>query len=164
VSQEEVEVSGEFREDGSCNAQTPYGGLASRDRIGTTEYRIGHSFNVAHRGFTLHAVSCAFPRDGNTAFSLNRRITALLGVRDGQSLRPGQYAIREFGVQDTTETQVTLAVSHPAYDVGTPGSGNGGSGGLISLRGVSGTLDLVRVDSTHVIGRFVMHARREWSM
>jgi hypothetical protein len=164
ISQDLVDVTGEFREDGTCDAQTPHGSLGSREVIGQANYQIGRALNVAHRGFTLHTIVCAFSGGGPMGLASNRRITIMLGVRDKEPLTAGRYAVWPLGVQDTTGSQASLSVKHPAYDVGTPGSGRGGEGGHISLRGVSGSLDIVRADSNGVIARFAIRARREWSM
>ena len=164
VSEELVDVSGDFRADGTCDAQTSRGSVAARDGEGRTSYQVGRSFNVARSGFTLHAITCGFPGDGNTALSLNRYITVMVGVRGRQPLRLGRYAVTPYGVQDTTGTQASLSVHHPAFDVGTPGSGRGGEGGHIWLEGVAGWLDLERVDTNRVVARFSIRARREWSM
>jgi hypothetical protein len=164
ISDELVDVTGEFRADGTCDAQTPKGSLAPRDVEGQTNYTIGRSLNVAHTGFTLHAIACQFPGHGNRILALNRGITIMIGVRGLQPLHPGRYAVWPLGVQDTTGTQASLSVTHPAYDVGTAGSGRGGAGGSISLRGASGWLEIMRADSDHVVARFAIRGRREWSM
>jgi hypothetical protein len=164
MSDELVDVTGEFRADGTCDAQTSKGSVAARDGDGRTSYQIGRAFNVARRGFTPHSVTCRFPGDGNAALSLNRFIAVTVGVRGQEPLRVGRYAVSRYGVQDTTGTQASLGVHHPAFDVGTPGSGRGGQGGQIWLEGVSGWLDIERVDTNRVVARFTIRARREWSM
>jgi hypothetical protein len=164
VSEELVDVSGDFRADGTCDAQTSKGPVAARDGDGRTSYQVGRAFNVARPGFTVHDITCRFPANGNTGLSLNRFIVVAIAVRGQQPLRVGRYAVSRFGVQDTTGSQASAGVQHPMYDVGTPGSGRGGEGGHIWLEGVAGWLDLERVDTNRVVARFSIRARREWSM
>ena len=83
----------------------------------------------------------------------------------------GKFSITDAGVTDSATFTVGAPVAHPAYDLGTPGSGTGGDGGHINLEGLSGELELTLVDPPavpeagitpvphpHVLGRFTMQA------
>jgi hypothetical protein len=177
MSDELVEVTGEFGKAGHCNAHTPRGSLTSRDS-GLTFHDAGGISGMAPAGYVVHDIRCQVADTVSRVRSdFNRSVTLLFAVRDGQIVAPGQYRILPTAVLDGLPRTAEAYLRLPAYDKGTGGAGFGFLHRHVSLEGVSGTLEISRADSFSVgrdagmrgmahptiEGTFRVRMRRTWN-
>jgi len=178
MSRKTVVVTGEFLPGERCSALTPRGPFVPSQRAGRTSYDFGGAYNVAPPGYVVHTIWCRVDTPSDSLrFSSGRWLQVSISVPGGQSVPAGRYAITDFGVEDSTTFTASVSLELPEYNVGTKGSGFGFAANHIFLEGVSGELELTRIDPPgipesgttevphpQVVGRFTMRARREWSM
>ena len=178
ISDEIVDISGEFLSGGHCHARSPRAALAGGTDSGKTTYDFGGIINVGPDGFTVHVIRCEAPSViDSIGLPQRRQVQITLSVPKSLNVPPGTYKVVDGGVSDQDYSTVGLAFWHPAYDLGAPGSGSARGAGVVYLAAISGELHLTRIDppgvpergytqveSPVIEGRFVVKARRKWSM
>ncbi len=168
VSRAEVEITGEFRADGSCSVAVNNSPVFSANDSTRTEY-LFHDMGGAPLGYMQNFLSCLpLSQLKDPTLGDPRELFMMFNVVHGKPIPTGNYRVRR--VPDTDHPAADLGLIggllyDPRYDTWKNGGGIGGIGGQINLTPVSGTVAFVRIDTTHpVIGSFRMRARREWSM
>ncbi len=166
MSRSEVEITGEFRADGSCSVSvnnSPVFGVRDSAR---TQYEIGDP-GAAPDGYEQRFLMCEALRDIQKPLlrGLTQQLFLIFNIPRGTQTSIGNYEVRDPNIQNYRAGTIGGLLFDSRYEAGTRGSGFGGAGGEIHLKTVSGTVTFVRLDTTHaVIGTFRMRARREWSM
>ena len=172
MSKAPVDISGEFRSDGSCTVRIGGYPLFSAADSARTSYVAGGIENLAPDGYTVHQIDC---RRAATPQDWNRSVVMMFSLPSGARASIGKYAVVN-GVPFTTKP-MTLegGFFDPRYDAGTPGSGTADAG-KVYLEAISGEANFSRIDSARdgskivhtdtaiVVGTYVAKAVRAWSM
>lgn len=156
-----MSVTGEFREDGSCQVFADGAAVFSPADSARTTYIHDATLNLAPSGFDAHELWCApkGPQQPMPPIDLNERaFVVLLYAPNGQLVTPRLYDVRN-GIP-TSEAASRL--------VGTALFGMSPQVtvdslpiriGLVYLTGIRGTVDVTRVDADHVVARFTFDAQ-----
>jgi hypothetical protein len=170
ISKTPVEITGEFRSDGSCNAMIGGVPLFSAADQPRTDYVAGGI--EMELGSTVHQINCI-----PTPHPDWKRTVGMTFVLPDSARAPiGKYTIVD-GRGPLTSAPMTLeaAFVDPRYDPGTPGSGTADAG-TVYLESISGEAKfsrmdspkdgskVIRTDTAIVVGTYVGKAVRTWGM
>ncbi|HEX6536752.1 MAG TPA: hypothetical protein VF041_19350 [Gemmatimonadaceae bacterium] len=164
TSRAEVDITGEFRADGSCVVRADGVPLyADLDRARTV-HETGVAPDEARAGWVVHRVSC-LPSAVGLIRSDRRDFALAFVVRGAGPPRPGTYTVTPDALVRGVPGTIGGAYFDPVrYGPDSPGSGILDLGGDVYLAITSGEARLTRIDSTRVVGSFRMRAVRRWSM
>jgi hypothetical protein len=157
-----VTVTGEFREDGSCQVFADGKPVFNPSDSAQTAYIHDATLNLAPSGFDAHELWCApsSPQQPTIPpIDLEARsFVVLLYAPNGQLAQPRRYDVRA-GIP-TSEAATRLV-----------GTGLFGMSpqvtvdslpiqiGLVYLMGIRGTVDIIRVDASRVVAKFAFDAQ-----
>jgi hypothetical protein len=171
MSKTPVDVSGEFRSDGSCNARIGGSPLFSELDSARTTYLSGGIVNMAPGGYEVHVIDC---RRAASPPDWNRAVHFMFSLPAGARAPLGRYTLVGGGPLTSAPMTMQGAFFDPRYDAGTPGSGTA-AGGQVYLRSISGEANFSRMDSARdasrvqsdtaiVVGTYVAKGVRNWGM
>ena len=158
MSKEEVEITGEFRADGSCQARAAGRPLFGSSDSARTFYEPPIATALPPGGSVEHDLFCYPGESGSTD---SRSFLLQIPVfRLGQP-PTGTYTIMHSATLRGSEMTIDGAYHDPRrFGLGTPGAGFGGDAGHVYLTATKFT----KIDSTGVVGTFRFMAIRTWSM
>ena len=162
-----IEITGEFRSDGSCDVRAGGVSLYSAADRARTMYEASDAFDPeppAGGRHAVHTVRCLPAAPG--LLPVDRRDFAMLIAVPGAGLAPsGTYTVAPHGLERGAPMTMNAAYFDPRrYGPGTPGAGLFDLGCDVYLGTTSGTARFTRIDSARVVGTFRMQAERRWSM
>jgi len=162
MSNEEIEITGEFRANGSCQAQAAGRSLFDPSDSARTFYKPPIATALPPGGSVAHDIFCKAGHSGSSGSgSLLLQIPVF---RLGQP-PTGTYTIMRSAALHGSEMTIDGAYfDSRRYGLGTPGAGFGGDAGNVYLAAKKGTVQFTRIDSAGVVGTFRFIAVREWSM
>lgn len=162
MSKEEVEITGEFRADGSCQATAAGRPLFASSESARTFYRPPIATALPPGGSVEHDISCV---SGESSSSDLRSLLLQIPVFRLGHPPTGTYTILHLATLHGSEMTLDGAYFDPRrYGLGTRGAGLGGDAGNVYLTGTKGTVQFTKIDSTGVVGTFRFKAIRAWSM
>ncbi len=157
-----VNVTGEFREDGSCQVFADGKPVFNPSDSAQTTYIHDATMNLAPGGFDAHELWCAPSGPEQPTIPpidlQARSFVVLLYAPNGQLAQPRTYDVRAgiptseaanrlvgtglFGMSpQVTEDSVPIQI------------------GLVYLMGIRGTVDIIRVDANRVVAKFAFGAQ-----
>lgn len=161
-----VEITGEFREDGSC--QVFADGIATFQSIDSaqTTYIRGATLNMAPAGFDAHEVWCA-PRSPEQPMlplaATDRVFIVMLYAPTGKLAEPRSYEVRvglpTRKVAPYRAGAALFGMSQQKFNDTLPVRV-----GLLYLAGTRGTVVITRVAKDCIVGTFSIHAQPALTM
>lgn len=161
-----VEVTGEFRENGSCQVFADGVAVFHAADSAQTKYVRGATFNIAPAGFDAHEVWCG-PRSSEQPMPpldhTERIFVIMLYAPTGRLAQPRTYQIRTGlptpGAAPYRAGAALFGMSPQMLNDTMPLRI-----GLLYLSGSRGTVVIARVEADRVVGKFVIHAQRALTM
>ena len=161
-----AEITGEFRENGSC--QVFADGVAAFQAIDSaqTTYIRGATINLAPAGFDAHEIWCAAKSPDQPMLPLaatDRVFVVMLYAPTGKLAEPRNYEIRlGLPTQETAPYRAGAALfgmSQQKFNDTLPVRT-----GLLYLAGTRGTVAITRVAEDGIVGTFSIHGQPAFTM
>jgi hypothetical protein len=144
---DDYEISGEFRADGSCSVLLDGEPVVSG--AGRTSYDWGRIEGMVLESREVHTVDCVW---ANNSPGPRYSFFFMISFPDSILLVPDTYRISEIWTTPHDSLIASASLFHPRFrDEGLTGA---------YLKGTKGTLSLIQVDSTKVVGQFRFRAQR----
>jgi hypothetical protein len=156
VSKANVEITGEFRADGTCDVKADGRPMIVPEDRAQTVYLPASGGNPAQPGGLTHHLFCM----------ADARHAMLLLAFDspyGKSAPIGSYAVKHGPLDPQSPMTISVGYIDPKhFGRWTRGAGLGGFGGLLELAAQSGTVRFTQLDSGRVVGTVHATSVREW--
>lgn len=156
VSKASVEITAEFRPDGTCEVKADGRPMIVPEDRAQTVYVPAIGGHPGQSGMVRQHVFCS--ADSTHAM-------LLLGFDGpyGKSAPVGSYAITPAPVAPQSPKSISVGYIDPKhFGRWTRGAGLGGFGGLMELAAQSGTVEFTQLDSVRVVGTVHATSVREW--
>ena len=156
-----VNVTGEFREDGSCQVFADGKAVFNPADSARTTYIHDATLNLAPSGFDAHELWCApqGPQQPMPPIDLQERVfVVLLYAPNGQLAKPRSYEVRN-GIP--TSEAASRLVSTALFGMSPQVTADSLPIriGLVYLTGIRGTVDITRVEANRIVARFAFEAQ-----
>ena len=157
-----VNVTGEFREDGSCQVFADGRPVFNPSDSAQTTYIHDATMNLAPRGFDAHELWCApsGPRQPTIPpIDLEARsFVVLLYAPSGQLVQPRTYDVRS-GIPTSEAANRLVGAGLFGMSPQVTVDSLPIQIGVVYLMGIRGTVDIIRVDANRVVAKFAFGAQ-----
>lgn len=159
VSKADVELTGEFRTDGSCDVKADGRPMFTADDSARTTFIPASRGNPALHGKALLQVFCAAAHPGAS----NAILMLTIAGPPGESAPLGSYSIVRGPFDQAPPMSMWGAYMDPAhFGRWTRGAGLGGFNGVMTIAGRTGAVEFTQLDSARVVGTLRITGVREW--
>ena len=156
-----VKVTGEFRDDGSCEVFADGKAVFDPADSAQTTYIHDATLNLAPSGFDAHELWCAprGPRQPMPPIDLQERaFVVLLYAPNGQLAKPRSYDVRA-GIPTSEAANRLVGAALFGMSPQVTVDSLPIRIGLVYLTGIRGTVDVTRVEANRVVARFAFDAQ-----
>ena len=159
VSKDDVELTGEFRPDGSCDVKANGKPMFTTDDGARTTYIQAPGGKSVLHGGVIHLITCTSARPSKS----HAMLTLTFAGPAAKSAPVGSYSIVPGAFGQAAPMSIWGSYMDPAhFGRWTRGAGLGGFNGVMIVAGRTGAVQFTQLDSDRVVGTLHITGVREW--